>query len=175
VEEVRNKSIEYIRSNRKPVNAEDEIWVAKEGDWILALRTDKKKLDIVPRVWDGPFKVVATTNQLVDVVDIAGNRSLIPVSNTKPYRPEAQEDIEETELIMFNATNEGEPYFIVNRVTDHLPKHDINMGNLRLQIVYKGYSKADWYDARYNRDLLKTEAFRNYIEKFGELAKFGSH
>ena len=149
---------------------EDEVWKEQEGDWILALRTDKMKLDIMPRVWDGPFKVIARNNQLVDIQDIAGNRSLIPISNTKAYRPEENEDIECTELLMYNATNEGEPFYIVDRVIDHQPVHNCKLANLKLKVLYKGYGDAEWYKAKNNRDILKTAAFAEYAEGHNELA-----
>jgi len=151
---------------------EDENWLEEEEGWILALRTDKKKLDILPRVWDGPFQVIARTGQLVEIQDVAGNRSFIPVSNTKQYKPELDEDVEETALIMFNECNEGEPFYIMNRVIDHHPKQNITMGNLKLKVSFKGYTGADWYDVKANKGFLKTESFVKYTEFNRELVGF---
>jgi len=158
------------RGEKVVIPAEDEEWIDGEGGWILAVRDDKKKLDSLPRVWDGPFKVVSKNKQLVDIQDVAGNRSLVPISNTKVYQSEVNEDIEETELIMYNATNNGEPFYIVSRVIDHLPKHGITKGNLKLRVKYLGYQEENWYEAKHNRDILKTEAFAKYIESHKDVA-----
>jgi len=151
---------------------EDEVWIEEEASWVLVLRTDKKKLDILPRIWDGPFKVVARTKQFVDIQDIAGNRSLIPISNTKRYMAEPMEDIETTALIMYNETNDGRPYYIVDRVTDHFPKQNVKLANLKLRVAYKGYEGSEWYFVKDNRDLLYTEEFLKYAEIHRDLYGF---
>jgi len=173
-EEVLNKSKQFGPENtpKGVVSKEDDVWVEQDASWVLALRTDKKKLDILPRVWDGPYVVVSKTAQLVDIQDVAGNRSLVPISNTKPYRPEYLEDIEGTEVIMYNATSGEDPFYIVDRVLDHQPKHGITGANLKLRVLYKGYSEAEWYEARLNKDLLKTGAFAEYCGKFKEVGEW---
>jgi hypothetical protein len=67
---------------------------------------------------------------------------------------------------MYNAINKGESYYIVNRVTDHHPKHNIISTNLKLKVLYKVYGEADRYDAESNRGFLKRwrlQRTREYI------------
>ena len=60
----------------------------------------------------------------------------------------------------------------MSRVIDYGPTHNITLANLRLKVRYKGYMDAEWYEARKNRDVLKTAAFEEYAETHGELAGF---
>ena len=46
--------------------------------------------------------VVHQSHHAVDIVDVSGKRSTVPISRVKPYRSEPGEDVEATALIAYN-------------------------------------------------------------------------
>jgi len=173
VAETARKSLELLRANGEDKQPPADVnWLSESErplKWVLVERTDKLKLDIFPAIWEGPFEVVNQSRHAVDIVDIGGKRRTLPLSKVKAYLPDVGEDVETTALRVYNDSNQGEPYYIVSKITDHGPKVKFNLSNLKLRVVYKGYAEEDWYEVKTNRQLLKTEAFASYAKNFPDL------